>query len=213
MRSLIGAITDQSLYNDDEVLYVSKSKKLIKCLKDIDLDVLYDPILNAGKPSKLETVGKQLGDRIKRAKSIMVAYCLSDDKCADPQMRDVVLEGISDFKINARELVIYPFMGQFKSHFRSVSSRTMTTGASHQVDIMPEDNIDSDISMRLRRFKSVGKSSYMSTPYFIKYLTNVSQTIMKSDNKLETLHSELRQLNLKLPATVYIPFVSGNVSS
>ena len=55
----------------------------------------------------------------------------------------------------------------------------------------------------------IGKSAYMSTPSFIKYLTDISTTIMSSDNKLETLKNELRQLNLKLPATVYIPFIYG----
>jgi len=49
----------------------------------------------------------------------------------------------------------------------------------------------------------------MSTPTFIKYLTDISKTIVGCENKLETLKSELRQLNLKLPATVYIPFVNG----
>ncbi len=32
---------------------------------------------------------------------------------------------------------------------------------------------------------------------------------MSSENKLDTLQRELRQLNLKLPATVYVPFVTG----
>ena len=49
----------------------------------------------------------------------------------------------------------------------------------------------------------------MSTPSFIKYLTDLSTIILKSDNKLETLREELKQLNLKLPASVYIPFITG----
>lgn len=49
----------------------------------------------------------------------------------------------------------------------------------------------------------------MSTPSFIKYLTDLSVVILATENKLETLKNELRQLNLKLPATVYVPFVSG----
>jgi len=53
----------------------------------------------------------------------------------------------------------------------------------------------------------------MSTPSFIKYLTDLSFVILGADNKLKTLKNELRQLNLKLPATVYIPFVSGNLFS
>ena len=51
----------------------------------------------------------------------------------------------------------------------------------------------------------------MSTPMFIKYLLEISQQLMHCDNKLEVLQNELRQLNLKLPATVYIPFVNGKV--
>jgi len=51
----------------------------------------------------------------------------------------------------------------------------------------------------------------MSTPLFVKYLTDISYVIMNSENKLETLKEELRQLNLKLPATVYIPFLNGKL--
>ena len=50
----------------------------------------------------------------------------------------------------------------------------------------------------------------MSTPSFIKYLTDLSIVILSTENKLEMLKNELRQLNLKLPATVYIPFFAGN---
>lgn len=49
----------------------------------------------------------------------------------------------------------------------------------------------------------------MSTPNFIKYLTGISDTVLKSSSKIDTLRKELQNLNLKLPATVYIPFVAG----
>ena len=49
----------------------------------------------------------------------------------------------------------------------------------------------------------------MSTPKFIKYLTDLSSELMASENKIVLLREELAKLNNKLPSNVYIPFVNG----
>lgn len=53
-------------------------------------------------------------------------------------------------------------------------------------------------------FSSSG--SYTSTLWFIDALTEISNKLLTSENRKEMLEEELRKLNLKLPAKVYIPF-------
>ncbi len=47
----------------------------------------------------------------------------------------------------------------------------------------------------------------MSTPKFVKYLTDLSLALRQHVDKLGTLRMELRRLNNKFPANVYVPFV------
>ena len=76
----------------------------------------------------------------------------------------------------------------------------------------------SSISEKNRRASSVGDSSpilkkvdqrkvnaYLSTPRFIKYLTDISEIISYETDKKAALTRELRKLNHHLPASVYIP--------
>lgn len=137
MKWLTKVITDQSLYNEEEVLYISKSKKLIKSLRELDLDVLYDPILNPRETSKLETISKAQSERLAIAKNVMIAYIMQEEKACDPKMHAVVLEGAGNFKLNARDLVIYPFLGNIRPEIARDTIKTRTT-------IMPE-NVDEDI--------------------------------------------------------------------
>jgi len=142
MKLLIKIIVDQSLYNEDEVLYISKSRKLIRYLKDLDLDVLYDPILNAGKESKLESISTEQSERLAKAKNAMIAYFIQEDKANDPKMRDMVLEaGVQDFKLNARDLVIYPFLG----NYRGLHKNSFGTAPKTVEDELDPENIDEDI--------------------------------------------------------------------
>jgi len=140
MKWLIKVITDQSLYNEDEVLYISKSKKLITSLRKLDLDVLYDPILNANGISKFETISKAKSERLAKAKNVMIAYIMQEEKAYDPKMRDVVLEGAGDFKLNARDLVIYPFLGNIRPETKEIARESFP----EINDILPE-NTDEDI--------------------------------------------------------------------
>lgn len=58
------------------------------------------------------------------------------------------------------------------------------------------------------------QSAYFSTPSFIKALTDLSDNVMKYStprDKKMFLKQQLSQINLKLPAQVYIPFVSKSM--
>ena len=50
--------------------------------------------------------------------------------------------------------------------------------------------------------------AFLSTPKFIKYLTDISDLLMQSQDKRSTLREELRKLNHFLPSSVYIPLVT-----
>ena len=50
--------------------------------------------------------------------------------------------------------------------------------------------------------------AYLSTPKFIKYLTDISDMLIVATNKEQTLREELRKLNYFLPASTYVPMVS-----
>ena len=60
------------------------------------------------------------------------------------------------------------------------------------------------MSFPLYYFTSSG--SYDSTIWFIDALTDISNKLLSSENRKEMLEEELKKLNLKLPAKVYIPF-------
>lgn len=53
-------------------------------------------------------------------------------------------------------------------------------------------------------------TAYLSTPKFVKTLTDISYELIAIGNREEYLKEELKKINLKLPAAVYIPFVNGN---
>lgn len=142
MKWLIKVITDQSLYNEEEVLYISKSKKLIKALRELDLDVLYDPILNSQGNSKLETISKVQSERLAKAKNVMIAYIMQEERFYDPKMRDVVLEAAADFRLNARDLVIYPFLGSIRPETKEIAKDTFRESVVNS--LVPED-VDEDI--------------------------------------------------------------------
>lgn len=61
-------------------------------------------------------------------------------------------------------------------------------------------------SPMLRKIDERKYNAYLSTPRFIKYLTDISEIISKEADKKGALKRELRKLNHYLPASVYIPF-------
>ena len=54
-------------------------------------------------------------------------------------------------------------------------------------------------------------SGYMSTPYFVKTLTNLCEIVLLSENKEKTLVEGLDKINCDLPGRVYAPFVENSI--
>jgi ATP-dependent Lon protease len=63
------------------------------------------------------------------------------------------------------------------------------------------------------RFKTLNSSlalnAYLSTPKFIKNLTDISNELITVTNREEYLKEQLKSINKMLPASVYIPLVNG----
>ena len=57
----------------------------------------------------------------------------------------------------------------------------------------------------------IALNAYLSTPKFVMALTDISLELIHQTNRNEFLSQELKKLNHKLPATVYIPFVNDSV--
>lgn len=54
-------------------------------------------------------------------------------------------------------------------------------------------------------------NAYLSTPKFVTLLTDISYHLIHVPNREEYLMTELKKINKKLPAAVYIPFVNDSV--
>lgn len=53
--------------------------------------------------------------------------------------------------------------------------------------------------------------NYLSTPLFIKRLTQISDELITQPNQAAYLREKLREVNAQLPASVYIPFLSQSM--
>ena len=73
------------------------------------------------------------------------------------------------------------------------------------------DSTDDELSPILKKIDERKFNAYLSTPRFIKYLTDISVIISKEVNKKDALKRELRKLNQYLPASVYIPFCQESI--
>lgn len=70
---------------------------------------------------------------------------------------------------------------------------------------------DNSESAPLKKVDERKLNAYLSTPRFIKYLTDISEIISKEQDKKAALKRELRKLNQHLPASVYIPFCQESI--
>lgn len=57
----------------------------------------------------------------------------------------------------------------------------------------------------------VNDHGYLSTPFFVFSLTNLGARLLQSHNKEEALFEGLQNINMHLPAAVYVPFVNGSM--
>ena len=58
----------------------------------------------------------------------------------------------------------------------------------------------------------IALNAYLSTPKFMKTLTDISNDLITVTNREEYLREELKKVNRLLPASVYIPFVNSKAS-
>jgi hypothetical protein len=58
-------------------------------------------------------------------------------------------------------------------------------------------------------YLNIALASYLSTPLFVKKLTELSEEIITVANRDDYLKEELKKINNILPAAVYLPFVSS----
>ena len=119
----------------------------------------------------------------------------------DPTYTAVDTTGVSgsdddDIKITARDIILQPF---FKGDEEAMPS-------ADQSDDLARHHGKNDI------FNSylIAINAYLSTPKFIMTLTDLSLELIAQPNRGEFLQAELKKINHKLPAAVYLPFVNGN---
>ena len=98
---------------------------------------------------------------------------------------DEVKKMFSDAKITAKDIVLVPYLSE----------------------PVPRNIVFSKIVDKLNA-EQVGFDAYLSTPLFIKRLTQISDELITQPNQQQYLRSKLREVNQQLPAAVYIPFVS-----
>lgn len=54
----------------------------------------------------------------------------------------------------------------------------------------------------------IGFDAYLSTPFFINRLTQISNELITQPNQQQYLREKLKEVNTQLPGAVYLPFVS-----
>ena len=116
MSALLKIIKEQSAFSADEQLYVSKSKVLMQLLKSLRLPYLYDPVISMGKSSMFADDSITNGKRLAEVQRLKIAYSLKKGKTANEEYTSL-MEGIANPKVNARELIIYPFDVRYVSGY------------------------------------------------------------------------------------------------
>lgn len=92
--------------------------------------------------------------------------------------------------ITVKDIVLLPFVSNIRGEKSIMASET---------------------SPMLKKVDERKYNAYLSTPRFIKYLTDISELISKEQDKKAALKRELRKLNQSLPAAVYIPFCQDSI--
>ncbi len=149
MKCLVRFIVDQSMFSHEEMLYISNSRKLIKFVHMLGLDALYDPILSAGKKSKLEAMDSAHSERLKNAKVAQLAYCLKEGKDQEQVCGEGMLEGAEEIRLGARDLILYPFISRFTMHAHR--SSCVPNAPVNDIDESIFDNRTEDIRREGKR--------------------------------------------------------------
>ena len=99
-------------------------------------------------------------------------------------------------KLAAREIAINRFMEHYGSN--NLNDTTISD------DSPLNENSNSLYTL-------IERDIYLSTPRFVKYLTDLSSDLLTTNNKIDKLREELIKLNEKLPANIYVPFVTNRI--
>lgn len=124
-------------------------------------------------------------ERFLKVKSMVAEYNDIGDK-AKINRDSMILSPIS-----VKDIILLPFTSNIRSRH-------------HDLDVKESIPMLNNVDQ-----KKV--NAYLSTPRFIKYLTDISELISKEQDKKGALKRELRKLNQHLPASVYIPFCQDSI--
>jgi hypothetical protein len=105
-------------------------------------------------------------------------------------------KGSEKNKLSAREITINRFIENYGSGDLSDTTLSSDSPLNENSNLI---------------YKLLERDIYLSTPRFVKYLTDVSSDLLTTNNKVEKLRGELTKLNEKLPANIYIPFVTDRI--
>ncbi|CDW87840.1 phosphatidylinositol 4-kinase [Stylonychia lemnae] len=97
--------------------------------------------------------------------------------------------------ITAKDIILNPF--KIEEEVKSFKDSTQNNTANIRNSLVADQKMRNDCL-----------NSYLSTPKFIKTLTEISLKLITVANRDEYLKNEILKLNLSLPASVYIPFVN-----
>lgn len=124
-------------------------------------------------------------ERFLQVKSMIAEYIEVGDKTKITRLSPLTSP------ITVKDIILLPFISNIRSK-----------------------NYDQDMRESVPMLKNVDQkkvNAYLSTPRFIKYLTDISEAISKEQDKKAALKRELRRLNQHLPASVYIPFTQDSL--
>lgn len=128
-----------------------------------------------------------LKERFMKVKSMIAEYNEIGDK------KTIDKASMVTSPLTCKDIILLPFTSD-------VNGRGVSDNRSENSDSSPIKKVDE------RKL-----NAYLSTPRFIKYLTDISEIISKEQDKTAALKRELRKLNQHLPASVYIPFCQESI--
>jgi hypothetical protein len=170
---------------EENLLYLANSKDLVTHIKNLRIDGLY-PLFKRETPELLsnmltpENNTIAMKERFLKIKSMIAEY--NEVNCKDKINRSSMITT----PLSVKDIILLPFTATI-----NVDKNVLASGETSPI---------------LKRVDDNKINAYLSTPRFIKYLTDISEIIDKEPDKKAALKRELKKLNHYLPAAVYIPF-------
>ena len=131
---------------------------------------------------------------IVKQKETIINSSMATDQMKTEKGDDIADED-DEIVITAQDIILSPFTREGEIFFNDSMINNITPGQ------------ESDS----RQIKHHALNAYLSTPKFVKTLTDISNELITVANREEYLQEELLKLNRQLPAAVYIPFVNGKL--